>query len=658
MSLQIQYESHGFAGTVICPILPVAYSIQAPLTLQTVIVAWKQLQWMRTRCNLLHHLLLPRLHITETKLKDTHRRKKTKQVKGKTQKKTTKSKNLSRPLKTLVVNFQSIRGKTAELAVCLEVNDPDLVIGTETWIDSNVESSELFPSNYQVIRKDRTVYSDGKVYGGVLIAIKNDIIALHRVDLDTECEIVWAQIEIIGAKSIIVGAYYRPPKSDMAYFRQLRESLNKIKKSQHSNIWLAGDLNLGDIDWPTQTIKPGCPKVALSKELIDLANDFGLEQMVNKPTRKGRILDLFLTTNPTLVVKAVNLPGMSDHDGIPSITIDMVAKKSKKCPRKVYLYHRANSEDLMTDARKISEDFESKDLDRAEVNDLWNEFKDRVESSVEKNVPTLKDPSTGFLVTDSAKQAELLGRQFQSQFTKENLEDFPVEPDSGIPSMADMVIHEEGVIKLLLELNPNKAMGPDQISPKYLKLVANEIGSALRIIFQLSYDTGVVPTDWLLSNITPIFKKGDRTQTGNYRSVNLTSVCSKIFEHILKSNVMQHLDTYNILCENQHGFRRNHSCETQLINTIQDIALQLDQKQQVDMIIMDFAKAFDKVPHQRLLLKMSRYGIRGKTLKWTEAFLTQRKQRVVIEGKSSEWIKVESSVPKGTVTGPMDFCYT
>ena len=221
--------------------------------------------------------------------------------------------------------------------------------------------------------------------------------------------------------------------------------------------------------------------------------------------------------------------------------------------------------------------------------------------------------------------------------------------------MPDFEINAAGVIKLLAGLNPNIATGPDEISARYLKTTAEEIGLAVKTIFQLSLDTGVVPADWLLSNITPIFKKGDRSLASNYRSVNLTFVTSKIFEHILKSNVMKHLDKYNILCANQHGFRRNHSCETQLINTIHEIASLVDQRHQVDMIIMDFAKAFDKVPHQRLLLKLARYGIRGKALRWTEAFLTQRKQRVVIDGKCSDWVDVESSVPQGTVTGPMDF---
>ena len=230
-----------------------------------------------------------------------------------------------------------------------------------------------------------------------------------------------------------------------------------------------------------------------------------------------------------------------------------------------------------------------------------------------------------------------------------------MEEDSGIPSMCEIIIEEEGVIKLLADLSPFKAAGPDEISPWILKTTAHEIGAALTIIFQRSIDTGVVPQDWLSANITPIFKKGDRTNPANYRSVNLTSVCSKIMEHILHSNIMNHLDSHQILCHQQHGFRKSHSCETQLIATIQDIAVNLDQRTQTDMIIMDFSKAFDKVPHQRLLLKLWRYGIRGKTHKWITSFLTQRKQRVVLEGENSEWVRVESSVPQGTVTGPLYF---
>jgi hypothetical protein len=269
-------------------------------------------------------------------------------------------------------------------------------------------------------------------------------------------------------------------------------------------------------------------------------------------------------------------------------------------------------------------------------------------------IPALKDAQGG-LVTNNKEKAELLNCQYQKQFTQERLDDLPVEAESNIPTMPDLTIREEGVTKLLSDLNPHKAAGPDEISPWVLKTAANELGPALSVLFQLSLDTGVVPVDWLCANITPIFKKGDKTNPANYRSVNLTSVCSKLFEHILHSNIMHHLNANEILCEQQHGFRQGHSCETQLISTIQDIALELDNRKQIDIIIMDFTKAFDKVPHRRLLLKLWRYGIRGKIHKWIEGFLTHRKQRVVIDGESSEWVNVESSVPQGTVTGPLDF---
>ena len=124
--------------------------------------------------------------------------------------------------------------------------------------------------------------------------------------------------------------------------------------------------------------------------------------------------------------------------------------------------------------------------------------------------------------------------------------------------------------KLLKNLNPHKAAGRDDISPWVLQTTAYEISPALSILFQLhvSLDSGDVSEDWLCANITPIFKKGDRTKPANYRSVNLTAVCSKVIEHILHSNIMTHLDTHSILCTQQHGFHKGHSCETQLLSTI------------------------------------------------------------------------------------------
>ena len=146
----------------------------------------------------------------------------------------------------------------------------------------------------------------------------------------------------------------------------------------------------------------------------------------------------------------------------------------------------------------------------------------------------------------------------------------------------------------------------------------------MTLIFQASLQQGKVPDDWKQTNVTPIFKKGDRSSAANYRPISLTSVCSKILEHIIHSQIMRHLAAHQILSDQQHGFRKKRSCESQLILTIQGLASSMKESEQVDAVLLDFSKAFDKVGHRRLAIKLDHYGIRDNLLQWIKSFLAKK----------------------------------
>ena len=201
----------------------------------------------------------------------------------------------------------------------------------------------------------------------------------------------------------------------------------------------------------------------------------------------------------------------------------------------------------------------------------------------------------GIIYSDNNNKAEILNNQFKSAYTLEDTTSLPNLGESKIPSMPNIHISENGVHKLLSKLNDHKAAGPDAVPPRLLRQLADIIAPALTRIFQISLDKGAVPKEWRTASVVPIFKKGDKSNAANYRPVSLTAICSKLQERILCSNIMDHITTHSILSDSQHGFRSRRSCETQLITTIQDIAKNLSEGKQVDAILLDFSKAFDKV---------------------------------------------------------------
>ena len=170
-------------------------------------------------------------------------------------------------------------------------------------------------------------------------------------------------------------------------------------------------------------------------------------------------------------------------------------------------------------------------------------------------------------------------------------------------------------------LDPSKAAGPDHIPAKFLKLFATELSPCLLFIYKSSLEQRTVPSIWKKALITPVHRKGSQTDPSNYRPISLTCIPCKVMEHIVYSHVMSHLEHHNILTDIQFGFRQRRSADLQLLLTVHDLALGLNEGSQTDAILLDFSKAFDRVLHRLLLIKLQHYGINGQVFAWIASFL-------------------------------------
>ena len=221
-------------------------------------------------------------------------------------------------------------------------------------------------------------------------------------------------------------------------------------------------------------------------------------------------------------------------------------------------------------------------------------------------------------------------------FTVEDTMYDKVIPNKTDSKLLEIHISADKVMKKLQKLTIGKSPGPDGIHPSVLKELTAVISLPLTILFNASLELGKLPDEWRTANISAIYKKGCRQVCGNYRPVSLTYIACKVLESIVGEQLIDYLKKNKLFSNRQFGFLGGRSTTLQLLTVLDNWTDILDRGSSIDVVYFDFMKAFDKVPHQRLLMRLKSYDIDGAVLKWISAFLSNWRQGVIVNGQDSE----------------------
>ena len=320
----------------------------------------------------------------------------------------------------------------------------------------------------------------------------------------------------------------------------------------------------------------------------------------------------------------------------------------------------------------LPRDYDAYKLERNRLNDLIREAKVKHERNLisgMKENPNLyfghcrrslkTKPGVTNVIGGDGKRTETenqtateLGTYYHSVFTNDDPQSIaPAFPEQTQERLTDITISADSVEEVLLSLNANKAAGPDEVENRVMKECAEEMAPKLQELFRKSIDEGEVPSQWKEAHIIPIHKGGSKAIMSNYRPVALTSTVCKVLEKLICVAIMSFLTRNNLISQQQHGFVRGRSCQTNIMLCLERWTQIVDDGRSVDVAYFDYAKAFDKVSHRLLMIKLKAYGIDGKLLAWIEAWLRNRKQRVVVGDAKSLWLEVLSGTTQGTVLG-------